>query len=85
MPVGQTDVVAFEGFNKTLGHTVTLRALERCRNWLQAQGARKGAYVVSNLARPIVGQALQFVGRILTGTKPIFNGLHHQVSNKIGI
>jgi hypothetical protein len=84
-PVGQTDVISFEGFNKALSHTVTLRALDRRRNWLKAQGARKGSCITRDVARSIIRKPLYFMGSSLTRTKPIFNSLHHQVSNKIGV
>ncbi len=51
-PVGQLDVVAFEGFNKALGHPVALGALHRSRDWFKAQGSGKGSSITCDIARP---------------------------------
>jgi hypothetical protein len=84
-PIGHSDLVTFESFNKAFGHAITLRALDRCRNRLRAQGSRKGTCLASDVARLIIRKPLHFLGCHFTGTKPIFNSLHHQVPNKIGV
>jgi hypothetical protein len=83
--VGQSDVVAFEGFNKAFGHPITLRALHRSRDWFKSQGSGKGTSIARDVARPVIREPLHFVGRSLIGAKPIFNSLHHQISNKISV
>ena len=62
MPVGQSDVVAFEGFNKALGHSVALGALHRSRDWFKSQGPSEGTSIARDIARPIVREPLHFVG-----------------------
>ena len=84
-PVGQSDVVAFEGFNKALGHPIALGALHRSRDWFKSQGSGKGPSIARDVARPVVREPLHFVGRSLTSAEPIFNSLHHQISNKIRV
>ncbi len=84
-PVGQSDVVAFEGFNKAFGHAITLGALHRSRDWFKSQGSGKGTSIARDITRPIIRKPLHFVGRSLTSAKQIFNSLHHQISNKISV
>jgi hypothetical protein len=84
-PAGQSDVVALEGFNKALGHPIALGTLHWRRNRLQTQGASKGSCITREVARPIIRKPLHFMGSSLTRTKPIFNSLHHQISNKISV
>jgi len=84
-PIGQSNVISFEGFNKALSHAITLRALHWRRNRLQTQGSSKGSCITRDLARSIIRKPLHLVGRSLTGTKPIFNSLHHQISYKISV
>lgn len=84
-PVGQSDVVAFEGFNKAFGHPIALEALHRSRDWFKSQGSGKGTSIARDITRPIISKPLHFVGRSLTSAKPIFNSLHHQISNKISV
>ena len=83
--VGQSDVVALEGFNKALGHPVALGALHRSRDWFKSQGSGKGSSITCDVARPVIREPLHFVGRSLPSAKPIFNSLHHQISNKISV
>ncbi len=84
-PVGQTDVITFEGFNKALGHAITFRALHWRRDRLQIQDVSKGSFITRDVARPIIRKPLYFVGLSPTRTKPVFNSLHHQISNKISV
>ena len=83
--VGQSDVVAFEGFNKAFGHPIALGALHRSRDWFKPQGPSKGTSIARDITRPIIRKPLHFVGCSLTSAKPIFNSLHHQISNKISV
>ena len=83
--VGQSDVVAFEGFNKAFGHPIALGALHRSRDWFKPQGPSKGTRSACDVTRPIIRKPLHFVGCSLTSAKPIFNSLHHQISNKISV
>ena len=87
-PAGQSDVVAFEGFNKALGHPIALGALYRSRDWFKYQGPSKGNEYCSRCNKTRYQKAtprkpLHFVGSSPTSAKPIFNSLHHQISNKI--
>ncbi len=84
-PVGQSDVVAFEGFNKTFGHPIALGALHRSRDWFKSQDPSKGTSITRDITRPIIRKSRHFAGRSLTSAKPIFNSLHHQISNKISV
>jgi hypothetical protein len=61
-PIGQTDVISFEGFNKALSHAITLRALHWRRNRLQTQGASKGSCITRDVARPIIKKATPLHG-----------------------
>ena len=43
----------------------------------------KGSGITRDVARLCIRKPLHFMSHSLTNTKPIFNNLHHQVSNKI--
>jgi hypothetical protein len=83
--VCQWDEVAFEGFNKALGYAIALGALHWSRYWFKSQDPSKGSSTTRDVARPIIRKPLHFVGLSLTSVKPIFNSLHHQISNKISV
>lgn len=84
-PVGQSDVVAFEGFNKALDHAIALSALPGSSDRFKPQGPSKGTRSACDVTRPIISNLLHLVGCNLTRAKPIFNSLHHQISNKISV
>lgn len=84
-PVGQPNVVAFEGFNKALGHPIALGALHRSRDWFKSQGTGKGTSIARDVTRPVISKPLRFMRCGLTSAKAIFNSLHHQISSKISV
>ena len=75
------DVIALEGPHEGFGHAVALRALDRGRERLQANIARKAAGRTCDEAGAVIGQPFDGLRQAVDLAEAVLDGGDHQVAD----
>ncbi len=75
------DVIALKGFDEGFGHSVGLRAADRCRARLHPNIQQQRFRVCRNKARSIVGQPLDGLRKDIDAAETVFDGRYDKVLN----
>ena len=73
------DVIALEGFDERLGHTVRLRTSHRRRARFHADVAEQGCSVLGDEAGAVVGQPFDGFGQHVDAAEAVLDSCNHEV------
>ncbi len=76
-------VIAFEGFHKRFRHAVAFRTLDRGSADSEPQVFGKTAGFMSGIARSVIGEPFDRMGKPINGSEPGFHTLEYQVPDAV--